>query len=136
MYQLIILCHVVISLALIALILLQQGKGAQMGAAFGAGASQTVFGSQGSASFLMKLTGAMAAAFFTTSLMLAAIAMHDYKAARQVSLPVSTSEPAQPPVQPAQSTSQPVQSAPQPVQPAKQPAQPAPQPVQPMEPKQ
>ena len=67
----ILMIHVAIAIALVVLILLQQGKGAEAGAAFGGGASQTVFGSQGSGSFLAKLTGLLAAAFFATSLALA-----------------------------------------------------------------
>lgn len=55
---------------LIVLVLLQQGKGAAAGAAFGSGASNTMFGSQGSFSFLMKVTYAVAFTFFMTSLML------------------------------------------------------------------
>ncbi|TDO15388.1 preprotein translocase subunit SecG [Halomonas ventosae] len=67
----ILMTHVVIAIALVVLILLQQGKGAEAGAAFGGGASQTVFGSRGSGSFLAKFTGLLAAAFFATSLTLA-----------------------------------------------------------------
>lgn len=70
MFEIILLLHVVIALGLIALILLQQGKGADMGAAFGSGSANTVFGSQGPASFLMKLTGSLMAIFFVTSLVL------------------------------------------------------------------
>ena len=55
--QFLVLLHVIISIALIILVLLQQGKGAELGATFGSAASQTVFGSQGSGSFLLKLTG-------------------------------------------------------------------------------
>ncbi|MGM0702046.1 preprotein translocase subunit SecG [Halomonas faecis] len=67
----ILMIHVVIAIALVALILLQQGKGAEAGAAFGGGASQTVFGSRGSGSFLSRATAVLAAAFFATSLVLA-----------------------------------------------------------------
>jgi len=63
--------HVIITIALIGLILIQRGKGADVGAAFGSGASQTVFGSQGSASFLTRTTAALATLFFLTSLTLA-----------------------------------------------------------------
>ena len=56
---------------LIGLILIQRGKGADVGAAFGSGASQTVFGSQGSASFLTRTTAVLATLFFLTSLTLA-----------------------------------------------------------------
>lgn len=65
-----------ISIALITLVLIQQGKGAELGAAFGSAASQTVFGSQGSASFLLKLTGLLALLFFATSLSLGYLAGH------------------------------------------------------------
>ncbi len=67
----ILMTHVAIAIALVVLILLQQGKGAEAGAAFGGGASQTVFGSRGSGSFLAKFTGLLAVAFFATSLTLA-----------------------------------------------------------------
>jgi len=63
--------HVLLAAGLIALVLLQRGKGAEAGAAFGAGASGTVFGSQGSASFLSRTTAVLATLFFFTSLGLA-----------------------------------------------------------------
>lgn len=74
--QFLVLVHVIISIALIALVLIQQGKGAELGATFGSAASQTVFGSQGSGSFLLKLTGLLALLFFVTSLSLGYIAGH------------------------------------------------------------
>lgn len=74
--QFLVLMHVIISIALIALVLLQQGKGAELGATFGSAASQTVFGSQGSGSFLLKLTGLLALLFFVTSLSLGYLAGH------------------------------------------------------------
>ena len=70
-HTLILVAHVVVAVALIALVLLQQGKGADAGAAFGSGASATMFGSQGSASFLSRTTAALATVFFLTSLTLA-----------------------------------------------------------------
>ncbi|MFO1424103.1 MAG: preprotein translocase subunit SecG [Candidatus Competibacteraceae bacterium] len=70
-HTLILVAHVVIAVALIGLVLLQQGKGADAGAAFGSGASATMFGSRGSASFLSRTTAALATAFFLTSLTLA-----------------------------------------------------------------
>lgn len=70
MFDIILLLHVVFAVVLIALILLQQGKGADMGAAFGSGSANTFFGSQGPASFLMKLTASLMALFFVTSLIL------------------------------------------------------------------
>lgn len=76
MQQLLLVFHVLVCVALVILVLLQQGKGAEMGAAFGSGASQTLFGSQGSGSFLMKITGICAALFFITSLSLGYLAAH------------------------------------------------------------
>ncbi len=70
-HTLILVAHVVVAVALIALVLLQQGKGADAGAAFGSGASSTMFGSQGSASFLSRTTAILATVFFMTSLSLA-----------------------------------------------------------------
>ena len=63
--------QVFLSLGLIGLVLMQHGKGADAGAAFGSGASQTVFGSQGSGSFLTRLTAIIATLFFLTSMALA-----------------------------------------------------------------
>jgi preprotein translocase subunit SecG len=71
METVILIVHVLAAVALVTLILLQQGKGADMGAAFGSGASSTVFGSQGSASFLTRSTAILATLFFITSLSLA-----------------------------------------------------------------
>ena len=63
--------HVIIAVLIIALILLQKGKGADMGSAFGAGASGTIFGAKGSANFLSRTTAVLATIFFITSLALA-----------------------------------------------------------------
>ncbi len=71
MHTLILVAHVVVAVALIALVLLQQGKGADAGAAFGSGSSATMFGARGSASFLSRTTSVLAAVFFLTSLTLA-----------------------------------------------------------------
>ncbi len=66
-----LITHTLIALAIIALVLLQRGKGADAGAAFGAGASGTVFGARGSGSFFSRATAVLATAFFATSLTLA-----------------------------------------------------------------
>ena len=63
MVTIILAVHIVITIALVVLVLIQQGKGADIGAAFGSGASQTVFGSRGSASFLTRTTAGLAAGF-------------------------------------------------------------------------
>lgn len=71
METLIVVVHVIAALAIIGLVLLQQGKGADAGAAFGSGSSQTVFGSSGSGNFLTRSTTIAAIIFFATSLTLA-----------------------------------------------------------------
>ena len=74
MEQIILVVHVLAALAIIGLILVQQGKGADMGASFGAGASQTLFGSDGSGNVLTRATAILATLFFVTSLSLAYVA--------------------------------------------------------------
>lgn len=71
---LIIVGHVLIALAIIGLVLLQHGKGADMGSGFGGGASGSLFGATGSANFLSRATAALATVFFLTSLGLAYLA--------------------------------------------------------------
>jgi preprotein translocase subunit SecG len=90
MYQLILIIHVLTVACLIILVLVQQGKGATMGAAFGSGASQTVFGSRGSGSFLLKVTVGFAVIFFTTSIALNYLASKAAKQTQQVNLPAAT----------------------------------------------
>lgn len=70
MQQLIFLVHILAAVCLVALVLLQHGKGADAGAAFGSGASQTMFGSIGAMPFLTKVTAGLATLFFVTSLSL------------------------------------------------------------------
>ncbi len=74
MENFILVLHVIVATVMTFFILMQQGKGADAGASFGAGGSQTVFGSAGSASFLTKLTAGLALVFFVTSLTLAVYA--------------------------------------------------------------
>jgi preprotein translocase subunit SecG len=71
---LVLTVHIIAGLAIIVLVLLQHGKGADMGAAFGGGASGSLFGATGSANFLSRATGVTAAIFFLTSLSLSYIA--------------------------------------------------------------
>mgnify|MGYP000085156729 CR=1 FL=1 len=70
MEALVLVVHVLAAIAIIALVLLQQGKGADMGASFGAGSSATIFGSSGSGNFLTKTTAILATSFFLISLLL------------------------------------------------------------------
>jgi preprotein translocase subunit SecG len=72
--NLIIIVHVVVALAIIGLVLLQHGKGADMGSGFGGGASSSLFGATGSANFLSRATAVLATVFFILSLVLAYIA--------------------------------------------------------------
>lgn len=71
MDSLLLVIHILVAAAVIGLVLLQQGKGADAGAAFGSGASATVFGARGSANFLSRATAVLATVFFVTSLVLA-----------------------------------------------------------------
>lgn len=70
-YNILLIVQIIVSAGLIVLILMQQGKGADAGAAFGSGASGTVFGSQGSGNFLSRMTAILAAVFFLNCLALA-----------------------------------------------------------------
>jgi preprotein translocase subunit SecG len=70
----VLVAHVGIALLIIGLVLLQRGKGADAGTGFGAGASGTVFGARGSATFFSRMTGVLATLFFATSLTLAYLA--------------------------------------------------------------
>jgi preprotein translocase subunit SecG len=72
----ILVVHVIAAIAIIGLVLLQHGKGADMGAAFGSGSSGSLFGATGSANFLSRTTAVLAAIFFATSLGLAYVATH------------------------------------------------------------
>ncbi len=71
MNTLVITLHILVAVALIGVVLIQRGEGADMGVSFGGGGAQTLFGSRGSGSFLGKLTGGLAAVFMITSLALA-----------------------------------------------------------------
>jgi len=85
----VLIAHTLIALGIIALVLLQRGKGADAGAAFGAGASGTVFGSRGSGSFFSRATAVLATAFFATSLTLA------YLSSQRVTTDESLIDPSQ-----------------------------------------
>lgn len=87
MEQFISIVHVLAAFAIIALILLQQGKGADMGASFGAGASQTLFGSSGSGNALTKSTAILVTVFFATSFGLSMVAKHKAGEAGDVNIP-------------------------------------------------
>ena len=81
LYQIIVVIHIMLGLGIVGLVLMQHGKGADAGAAFGGGASGSVFGAQGAASFLSRTTAIFATLFFTTSLILAILSGQQSKKA-------------------------------------------------------
>jgi len=89
MFQLVLLLHVVVCGLIILFVLVQQGKGASMGPAFGSGASGTVFGSRGAGGFLLKLTTFLALCFFVTS-----IGLTHFSASQSASTKISLLEDA------------------------------------------
>jgi preprotein translocase subunit SecG len=70
MYEALLVVFLIVAIGLVGLIMLQQGKGADMGASFGAGASATLFGSSGSGNFMTRMTAVLATLFFIISLVL------------------------------------------------------------------
>ncbi|WP_412479344.1 preprotein translocase subunit SecG [Azonexus sp. IMCC34839] len=74
LFSVVLTVHILVGLAIIGLVLMQHGKGADMGAAFGSGASGSLFGATGSANFLSRTTAILATVFFVTSLTLAYVA--------------------------------------------------------------
>ncbi|RYM69993.1 preprotein translocase subunit SecG [Serratia liquefaciens] len=79
MYEALLVIFLLISIGLVALIMLQQGKGADMGASFGAGASGTLFGSSGSGNFMTRMTAVLATLFFVISLILGNLSTNQSK---------------------------------------------------------
>jgi preprotein translocase subunit SecG len=79
LFSTVLVIHILAAISVIGLVLVQHGKGADMGAAFGSGASGSLFGATGSANFLSRSTAVLAAVFFVTSLSLAYIASHKPK---------------------------------------------------------
>jgi preprotein translocase subunit SecG len=74
LFSIVLTVHILVALGIIGLVLVQHGKGADMGAAFGSGSSGSLFGSSGSANFLSRTTAVLATVFFVTSLSLAYLA--------------------------------------------------------------
>ncbi|MGB5259630.1 MAG: preprotein translocase subunit SecG [Gammaproteobacteria bacterium] len=77
MFSILLAVQILVSISIIALVMLQHGKGADMGAAFGSGSSGTVFGSRGSGSFFTRATGVLAAVFFINCLLIASPLVRD-----------------------------------------------------------
>ena len=102
MYTLVLILHVIVSLALILIVLLQTGKGAEMGAGFGGGSNQTIFGSRGAATFLSKVTTGAAVIFMLTSLSLAYLtSQRTGSVIREAAPAAAPAAPATPPAAPA-----------------------------------
>jgi preprotein translocase subunit SecG len=133
MYIFLVIVHIIVSIALIAIVLLQSGKGAEMGASFGASGSQSVFGAGGGSTFMSKMTTGAAVIFMLTSLTLAYLSGHSGTSSIMSSskvapkaLPQNQATPPQPPVQGQRATapSKPAQPAQQSPSPAQAPAAP------------
>jgi preprotein translocase subunit SecG len=101
MFPFVITIHIVVCLALIFIVLLQHGRGAEMGSGFGGGSNQTLFGSTGAATFLSKITTVVAIAFMLTSLSLAVLSTRRSSTSRligtETSKPAPAAQPAAPP---------------------------------------
>lgn len=89
MQALILILHILVAISLIVLVLIQHGKGADVGASFGSGASNTMFGSSGSLPFLIKVTAIFAAIFFATSVALSYMATPHGRSAATEATPAS-----------------------------------------------
>ena len=131
--NLVMLVQVLSALVIVGLVLVQHGKGADMGAAFGSGASGSLFGASGSSNFLSKSTGIAAAIFFVSTLALAYLnsGQHAVTNSLDAALPVQTAPPPAAPAAsapasaPAASASAPAPAAPAPAA-ATEPAKTAP----------
>ncbi len=96
METLVWIVHIAVALAVIVLVLLQHGKGADMGAAFGSGSAGSLFGSSGSANFLSRSTAVLATLFFLTSLGLAFFGLQQHKPGSSVTERTTVPAPAVP----------------------------------------
>lgn len=96
MYTMLVILHVLVSLGIIAIVLLQAGKGADIGSAFGGGGSQTVFGSMGTPTLLGKITTGVAIVFMLTSFSLAVLASKRAGSIMREPAPVQQPAPAAP----------------------------------------
>lgn len=108
LFSVVLTVHILVALAIIGLVLMQHGKGADMGAAFGSGASGSLFGATGSANFLSRTTGVLAAVFFATSLTLAYIASSTVKTSGSVMQETVQSPPVSAPENAGESSKTPV----------------------------
>jgi preprotein translocase subunit SecG len=124
LHSLVVVFHLLIAAGIVALVLLQRGKGADAGAGFGAGASGTVFGARGSASFMSRTTATLAVLFIATSLTLAYLGGRTPEAPKSVidRVGIQDTTPALPEGTPTNEPSANEQSLEAPTTPAPQPA--------------
>ena len=130
MYIFLVIVHIIVSVAMIAIVLLQSGKGAEMGASFGAGGSQSVFGAGGGNTFMSKMTTGAAIIFMLTSMTLAYMSSHTGTSSIMSGAPRKASPRSQgtlPPAPPVQG--QPGAAPAKPAQPVQQTPAPAPAPA-------
>ena len=92
METIVVVVHVIVAIGIVGLVLLQQGKGADAGASFGAGSSQTVFGASGTGNFLVRATTVGATIFFITSLSLAVFAKNQSSLGGATNSPLANEE--------------------------------------------
>ena len=92
LFSLVLTLHIIVGISVIVFVLLQHGKGADVGASFGGGASGSLFGATGASSFLSRTTAVLATVFFITSLSLTYLASNRPKASRSVMESVSVDQ--------------------------------------------
>jgi len=97
LHSLLVTLHLALCVAIVGLVLIQRGKGADAGAGFGAGASGTVFGARGSATFFSKATAVIATVFFVTSLALTYVAGKPAEAPKSIVESATTEQPVEQP---------------------------------------
>jgi preprotein translocase subunit SecG len=96
LYEVLLVSYLIVALLLIGFVLIQQGKGAGMGASFGAGGSNTVFGSSGSGNFMTRTTAVLATLFFFISLMIGSLSVNkdkDVDSFQNIDLPIESTAP-------------------------------------------
>lgn len=107
MYEILLVIYLLAAIAVIGLVLVQQGKGAEMGASFGSGASNTIFGSSGSGNFLSRMTAIFATVFFILSLVLGNMSTNQVEEVGSFEdLTMPTTEQSQESVAPAEASSE------------------------------
>lgn len=105
MYEILLVVYLIVAIILIGFVLIQQGKGAGMGASFGSGASNTVFGASGAGNFMTRTTAILAIAFFVLSLVLGNLSTHKVSADEAFS-DLTVEQPAEPVVEEVDTSNQ------------------------------